>query len=304
MIAPPVVAAPAPEPVRSIAIGANKVAPQLPGTTATFTAAPNGGAAPHQYKWWIYEDGWKAVGSWTTSSTFTWTPAAANAGGRITVWVRSPGSSADEQEAAVAMDFVIAGNAVATPTPAPPVTAAPSARVSAVAIGANKVAPQPLGSTVTFTALPVGGAAPYQFKWWAYNGDAWIAMSPWTTANTFAWTSAMDFVITPFSATAPAVARLSGVTIAANLVAPQPPGSTVIFTATPAGGAAAQYKWWIYNGDAWVPVTGWTTASTFAWTPTSTNLGGRVTVWARSADSSADEAQATAAMDFVISGSR
>jgi len=200
-----------------------------------------------------------------------------------------------------------------------------------VTIGANKVAPQPLGSTVTFTALPVGGAAPYQFKWWAYNGDAWIAMSPWTTSNTFAWTSAtanaggrvtvwarsagstvdeaeaaaaMDFVITAFSATASPVARLNGVTIAANLVAPQPPGSTVIFTATPAGGAAAQYKWWIYNGDAWVPVTGWTTASTFAWTPTSTNLGGRVTVWARSAGSSADEAQAAAAMDFVISASR
>ena len=110
MIAPPVVAAPAPEPVRSIAIGANKVAPQLPGTTVTFTAAPNGGAAPHQYKWWIYLEGWKPMGGWTHSNTFDWTSATANPGGRVTVWVRSAGSTVDEAEAAAAMDFVISGS--------------------------------------------------------------------------------------------------------------------------------------------------------------------------------------------------
>ena len=111
MIAPPVVAAPAPEPVRSIAIGANKVAPQLPGTTATFTAAPNGGAAPHQYKWQIYNgDAWVPVTGWTTASTFAWTPTSTNLGGRVTVWARSADSSADEAQAAAAMDFVISGS--------------------------------------------------------------------------------------------------------------------------------------------------------------------------------------------------
>ena len=94
---------------------------------------------------------------------------------------------------------------------------------------------------------------------------------------------------------------MTGATIAANLVAPQPPGTTVTFTATGVGGSAPyQYKWWIYNGDAWVPITGWTSSSTFDWTPTHDNLGGRVTVWVRSAGSTVDEAQASAAMDFVI----
>lgn len=323
VIAPPVVAAPAPEPVRSIAIGANKVAPQLPGTTVTFTAAPNGGAAPHQYKWWIYEDGWKPMGGWTNSNTFDWTSATANPGGRVTVWARSAGNTVDQHDASAAMDFVIGGGTAPTLT-------GPAARTTAVTIAANKTAPQPPDTSVTFSAAPIGGAGPHQYKWWIYE-DGWKAVGSWTTSSTFTWTPAaanaggritvwvrsagssadqqesavaMDFVIAGFSATAPPVGRLSGVTIAANLVAPQPAGSTVTFTATPAGGAAVEYKWWIYNGDAWVPVTGWTTASTFAWTPTATNLGGRVTVWARSAGSSADNAQAAAAMDFVISGSR
>ena len=244
------------------------------------------------------------------------------------MWVRSAGSTADEQEASAAMDFVITGAAAATPTPPPAPTApvAPSARVTAVTIGANKIAPQPAGSTTMFTAMPAGGAAPHQYKWWVYNGDAWVPMTNWTTSNTFAWTSAtanaggrvtvwvrsagstvdeaeaaaaMDFVIGG-GASAPA-ARVTSATIAANLVAPQAPGSTVTFTATGVGGLAPyQYKWWVYNGDAWVPATGWTSSSTFNWTPTATNLGGRITVWVRSSGSLVDEAQASAAMDFVI----
>src|SRR2546425_5046217 len=35
---------------------------------------------------------------------------------------------------------------------------------------ANLTAPQPPGSTVTFTAAATGGTAPYQFKWWLDDG--------------------------------------------------------------------------------------------------------------------------------------
>ena len=326
---PPGATPPGSSRTQSAVITANKVAPQPAGTTITFTAQPAGGVAPHQYKWWIYEDGWKAMGGWTASNTFAWTPASSNPGGRVTVWVRSAGSTADEQEAQAAMDFVIQGTAAVTPAPTPPPTSgAPTAKVNTVTIGANKVAPQPVGSTTTFTALPSGGVTPYQYKWWVYNGDAWIPMTNWTATNTFAWTSAtanaggrvtvwvrsagntrdeaeataaMDFVISPLGGQAPTGGRVTGATISANRVAPQAPGTTITFTATGTGGLAPyQYKWWIYNGDAWVPVGTWTTSNTFAWTPTAANLGGRVTVWIRSNGNTVDEAQATAAMDFVI----
>ncbi|MGE3491236.1 MAG: hypothetical protein AB7N29_14615 [Vicinamibacterales bacterium] len=324
--------APAPAPsvrVSTVAISANQSAPQPPGSTVTFSAAPSGGTAPLQYKWWIYDGAWKPVGGWTSSSTFAWTPATTYPSGRITVWVKSAGNAADEAEASTAMDFVISGTPVST---APPSS---STRVTAVTIAANKTAPQAPGTTVTFSAVPAGGAS-HQFKWWIYDGS-WKPVGGWTSSSTFAWTptttypagrvtvwaksgansadeaeasTAMDFVITgtpvtatpPPSAPPPASSRVSTVAISANKTAPQAPGTTVTFSAVPAGGASPhQYKWWIYDG-AWKPVTGWTSSSTFAWTPTTTYPAGRVTVWARSAGNTADEAEASTAMDFVITG--
>ena len=323
--------------VSTVAISANKVAPQPPGTTVTFTAAPNGGTSPVQYKWWIYDGAWKPVGSWTTSNTFAWTPNTTYPAGRITVWAKGATNTADEAEASTAMDFVISGTTVAAP---PPVTTTPStsARVTTVAIAANKAAPQPPGTTVTFSATPNGGIAPRQYKWWIYDGT-WKPVGGWTASSTFDWTpsttypagrvtvwarsatntadeaeasTAMDFVIAGTAVAAPAPApapapttssaRVCAVTIAANKAAPQPPGTTVTFSAAPAGGASPhQYKWWIYDG-AWKPVGGWTTSSTFAWTPAVAYPSGRVTVWVRSAGATADEAEASTAMDFVISG--
>jgi len=328
--------APEPEPapvtggrVASLTISANKVAPQPPGSTVTFTATPSGGASPVLYKWWTYDGSWQPVGGWTSSNTFAWTPATTYPAGRITVWAKGAGNAADEAEASVAMDFVISGTAAAPPP-------AGTARVSAVAIAANMTAPKPPGTTVTFSATPTGGGTALQYKWWIYDGS-WKPIGGWTASNTFAWTpvtpypagrvtvwakraanpadeaeasAAMDFVIAGTAIAAPAPApipapspapRVTTVAIAANMTAPQVPGTTVTFSASPIGGSAHQYKWWIYDGS-WKPVGGWTASSTFAWTPAVAYPAGRVTVWVRSGGNTADEAEASTAMDFVIAG--
>jgi hypothetical protein len=44
------------------------------------------------------------------------------------------------------------------------------------------------GTTVTFTATAAGGTAPYQFKWWLWDGATWTVLEDWSTGNTFAWT--------------------------------------------------------------------------------------------------------------------
>lgn len=311
--------------VTTVGISADKVAPQPPGTTVTFTATPTGGTAPLQYKWWTYDGSWKPVGDWTTSNTFAWTPTTAYASGRITVWAKSAANTADEAEASVAMDFVISGTAATTS----------STSVTTVAISADRPSPQPPGTTVTFSAAPAGGAAALQYKWWIYDG-AWQPVGGWTTSSTFAWTpattypagritvwakratntadeaeasAAMDFVISGTAVTAPApapatstAARVSSVLIGANRVSPQPPGTTVTFSATPSGGTGPlQYKWWIYD-DGWKVMGGWTTSNTFAWTPTTAYPYGRITVWVRSAPNTLDESEAQAAMDFAFSG--
>jgi hypothetical protein len=47
--------------------------------------------------------------------------------------------------------------------------------------------PQLSGTPVTVTASAAGGTAPYQFKWWLWNGAAWTMQVDWSTSNTFAW---------------------------------------------------------------------------------------------------------------------
>jgi subtilisin family serine protease len=50
--------------------------------------------------------------------------------------------------------------------------------------------PQPVGATITFTATFTGGTAPYQTKWWVWDGTSWSVGQNWATTTTFAWTPA------------------------------------------------------------------------------------------------------------------
>ncbi len=44
-----------------------------------------------------------------------------------------------------------------------------------------------MGTPITFTATAVGGTAPYQFRFWLWNGTSWTMVRDWG-ANTFTWT--------------------------------------------------------------------------------------------------------------------
>ena len=52
---------------------------------------------------------------------------------------------------------------------------------------ADRAAPQPLGTTVTFTAVAAGGAAPYQYQWRVYDGSKWVTKQNWSSNNQFVW---------------------------------------------------------------------------------------------------------------------
>jgi hypothetical protein len=47
--------------------------------------------------------------------------------------------------------------------------------------------PQMPGATATFTASASGGTAPYQFKWWLWDGATWTVLQEWSTGNILAW---------------------------------------------------------------------------------------------------------------------
>ncbi|MEO8680887.1 MAG: hypothetical protein ABI665_17680 [Vicinamibacterales bacterium] len=191
----------------------------------------------------------------------------------------------------------------------------------------NKPQSQPVGTTITWTATPSGGTAPFLYKWWTFNGDIWIASGGWTSSNTFGWTPSQPsinyrigvwvkrasngadeqeastsegFLVTGLT-TPPTSGPVSAVMLSANRMAPLPAGSTVVWTATPTAGVAPyQYKWWVFDGDAWIIIGDWSTSNTLAWTPTAANANYRVGVWVRSAGNTVDAMEASTATPFAI----
>ena len=85
--------------------------------------------------------------------------------------------------------------------------------------------------------------------------------------------AALVFVV---GASVPVVAQsVTSVTLTSDVAAPQPPGTRITWTATATGGVApVQYKWWLWDGEAWTP-RAWTASRTFVWTPTGPNSGYR-----------------------------
>ncbi len=297
--------------ISSVAIAPDRPSPQSPGTSITWTATATGGSAPRQYKWLLYDgSAWKLVSDWSTTNRFTWTPAVANSSYRVSVWVRSAGNSVNAFEASSEAAFAIGVAGATSP-------------VTAVTLSANRVAPQRVGATVTWTANATGGVAPRQYKWFVFDGTTSTDTPGWSTSNTFAWTPTTvnpryrvsvwvrsSGATSGYEASAEAAFAIEGATTSAELtavtlrmdkVAPQPAGSTIAFTATPTGGASPQqYKWFVYDGANWVVASNWSIQNAFSWRPATPNARYRVAVWVRSAGSTNDYLEVSAETGFPI----
>jgi cell wall-associated protease len=290
--------------VSSVALSADKSSPQAINTTITWTATPTGGVAPIQYKWFIYDGTNWTAGNWTATNTFAWTPSTPGASYQIFVWAKSNGNVNNTYEAyAMSAAYNITGTTV-----------------SSVALSANKSSPQPINTTITWTATPTGGVAPIQYKWFIYDGTNWTPGN-WTATNTFAWTpttpganyqifvwaKSNGNVNNTYEAYAMSAAyNITGTTVTsvglvANKTSPQVHGTTITWTATPSGGVTPyQYKWLIYDGASWT-VGSWTATNTFAWTPGAIGSAYQIFVWVKSAGNAADTYEAYAMSPaFVI----
>jgi hypothetical protein len=300
-------------PVNSATILANLISPQNTGTAVTFTAAGSGGVAPLQYKFLVAQGGNAAqtVQSWSTTSTFTWTPSTA-ASYTVSVWVRSAGVTTDAAQASAQMPYTIN-----TPPPAP---------VTAATLSANVASPQNSGTAVTFMAAGSGGVAPLQYKFLvAQGGNAAQTVQSWSTTSTFTWTpsTAASYTVSvwvrsagvttdaaqasaqmPYTINTPPPAEVTSATLSANVASPQNTGTPVIFTAGAAGGLGPrQYKFLVQRGNGGVQVAqDWSTSATYPWAPT--RVGNYiVSVWARSAGVTTDAAQAAAQVSYVVQNS-
>jgi len=166
-----------PGPVASVALNADKAAPQTINTPITFTATPTGGTAPVSYKFLLTTNNWTTytvVQDWSTTNTWAWTPTVADVNYRVGVWARSAGVSTDAPQAAFSIPFAITG-------PGP---------VASVTLNADKAAPQTINTTITFTATPTGGTAPvsYKFLLTTNNWTTYTVVQDWSPTNTWTWT--------------------------------------------------------------------------------------------------------------------
>ncbi len=309
----------------------NKAAPQALGSTVTFTATAVGGKAPYQFKWRIYNGAsWSTASAWSATRTFAWTPTTAGSGYQVQVWARSAGNASDA-----------ADNAGAVATRAFAISAAATGgALQLTTLTPDKAAPQAPATTVTFTAIASGGRAPYQYKWWLFDGYSWSVLREWTAGSTFAWTptaansayrvgvwvrsagstadasdndasnGSVPFPVSGAPTTggggtsSPQPLRLAS--LAADRVAPQPQGTTVVVTAAASGGVAPyQYKWWLYDGSSWTVLKDWSGSASHAWVPRQANGAYRVGVWIRGANSTSDASDNDASngsIPFPISG--
>ena len=158
-------------PLAITSLTSSLASPQLTGTPIVFTANAAGGTGSYQFKWWLWDgNSWLLARDWGASS-FAWTPTTANANYRIGIWARDATTTADVSSVNLSVPYVIV-----SPPP-------PDSRLMILGITTSIPGSIRAGQSVTFTTSAAGGLAPYQFKWWFFDGIAWRMVRDWGAAT-------------------------------------------------------------------------------------------------------------------------
>ena len=157
---------------------------------------------------------------------------------------------------------------------------------------------------VTWTATASGGATPYTYKFWVFNGSTWSVGRDWNASNTWNWTPAVagTYTVQVWVRNSGSTANSDASrTSASFVVTPRPlsilaitpspalvtAGSPVTWTAVAAGGTAPYtYQFFFYDGTRWTS-SGWTSSASWSWTPEAPG-GYTMQVWVRNAGSTAN----------------
>ena len=56
------------------------------------------------------------------------------------------------------------------------------------ALNSSRASPKVAGTGITFSPVVTGGTAPYQYKYWLYDGVTNTLLRDWSTTATYTWT--------------------------------------------------------------------------------------------------------------------
>jgi fibronectin type III domain protein len=269
--------------------------PAAPGTAITWTAKALGGPAPLQYRFLRYN---RTTGAWTiardysTSNTFTWTPAPNEEGSYLVqVWVRGAGSTAAFDAWRNSETFEIQ-----------------SGPVGVASLNANATFPVATGTTVKWTAVAGGGPVEYKFVRLAVASKTWSIVQDYSPSNSYTWTptttgtynlqvwarrigSTAAFEAWAGTGNFQVANSMPVATLSADIGSPFGTGSTQTWRVAASGGPGPlQYKFWLYNvaKDSWSVARDYGTDPTFSWTAAVGSAGTyNLQAWVRRSGSTA-----------------
>ena len=259
--------------VMSLKLQVSPLSSVTQGQPITLSANVNGGNPPNSllYKFDAeYADASNneqvvLIQDYLASSTCTWTPAVA-ATYTFVVCVREAGETV-----AYDVDAMVSGYLVNT------------AVLSGVTVNFTPQSPQPLNTPITLTATALGGTnVQYLFQLYNPATTTWSQLQAYSTSNICLWTASMPgsylFSVTARDGGTQANALvwftisgpLTALDVTTSLASPQPPNTSITFTATATGGNNVQFQYWLYNPAAtptWSLLQAYATTATCTWTP-------------------------------------
>ena len=263
--------------------------PRSPGATVTFSAASTGCGATLQYEFFVQPPG----GAWAPktsygAATFAWdTTGLAPGIYGVGVWVRATGSTAYHES------YWLGTYTLTLP------------QCTATGLTTITASPQAPGANVAWSGSSAGCTNP-EYKYWLLVGGKWTMQQDysslawsWDTTSLQAGTyqvgvwarqkgSTKAYEAYGFDTFAVGAGSCTSADLNPNLVAPQTPGASIIFTATSNSCTTPTYEFWVQalNGT-WSVKQSWGT-STWTWNtsgyaPGTYNVG----VWVKQAGSTA-----------------